>query len=175
MKLNEYINEYKILHKIKPNYGKSSEKIYNIVLSFITKNNIKTVIDYGCGKSRLLEIINNEVNIDYYKYDPAIEKYNQKPSKKYDLLICTDVLQHIPEEFLESSLEEIFKYASIFFIKIKCSSHSTLLPNGTPANCTIHKKNWWIKKFKKSFNNITEIDCVDKDSTILIMGGKYEL
>ena len=148
-----YIKQYEILHKQKPTYGMTSIKFYDDIEELIKKNNIKSILDYGCGKSKLIDRIMENYKVTTSKYDPAIEEYSNKPNSNYDLVICTDVLQHIPLFDLDKVLNNLKKYGELYFFHIRCTTYSTLLPNGEPANCTVHDQKWWKRKLNKYFEN----------------------
>jgi hypothetical protein len=166
--LKDYIEQYRILHKEKPQYGKTSVKFLGEILEIIDDYKIQEILDYGCGKSDLLDKLKEQRNIKIYKYDPAIEQYSRLPHVKINLLICTDVLQHIPIFDLSRVLKEISNYNSLCFFHIRCTFYHTLLPNGEPANVTVRSKKWWLQELGKYFNNI-KTTFSDKDSVSFLV------
>lgn len=162
------IEQYKLLYEQKPNYGASSQKIFNIVLQVINQYKPNTILDYGCGRSRLLDMISEQIDVNIFKYDPVFEMYSQLPKQKVDFVICTDVLQHVPEIELFDNLFEISQLGDRCFFKIKCSDHPTCLPSGEPTNCTVHDKQWWKNFLYKYYSSIEEIFCSDNSSVIFL-------
>ena len=100
---------------------------------FLVKFRVQSVVDVGCGDWELSKLI-NWGQIDYYGYDAAedvIEKNKQRHgnSKRMftacdaihselpwaDLLICKDVLQHLPNSFIHDFILQLkkFKYCLI--------------------------------------------------------------
>mgnify|MGYP002538745548 CR=1 FL=1 len=116
-----YIKQYEILHKQKSNYGMTSIKFYDDIEKLVKKNNIKSILDYGCGKSKLIDRIMENYKVTTCKYDPAIKEYSNKPNSNYDLVICTDVLQHIPLFDLDKVLNNLKEYGKLYFFHIRCS------------------------------------------------------
>lgn len=169
MEMNDHlIEQYKLLYEQKPSYGASSQKIFNIVLQVINQYKPNTILDYGCGRSRLLDMISEQIDVNIFKYDPVFEMYSQLPKQKVDFVICTDVLQHVPELELFDNLFEISQLGDKCFFKIKCSDHPTCLPNGEPTNCTVHDKQWWKNFLYKYYSSIEEIFCSDSSSVIFL-------
>lgn len=168
----DYIKQYELLYKIKKNYGKTSIKIYDMLKKIINDLNISSVLDYGCGKSKLLDLIKKNSKIKIFKYDPAIKKYSTLTKNKTDLVICTDVLQHVPLYDLDRVLKEIKSKGIYILFYIKCTNHKTKLPNGTYANCTVYDKKWWLEKLSTYFYNIKEIKISDLTSVCFIMKGE---
>lgn len=170
----DYINQYKILHKIKKNYGKTSLNLYDEIEKIINIITPTTILDYGCGKSKLVDYIKKNKNIKTYKYDPAIRKYSKLLKRDVDMIICTDVLQHVPLYDLDRVLNEITKKCKYCLFYIKCTNHSTILPNGNFANCTIHNKNWWKNKLNNYFKEIYEENINNDITSVFFVTKKGE-
>lgn len=168
----DYIKQYELLYKIKKNYGKTSIKLYDMLKKIINDLNILSVLDYGCGKSKLLDLIKKNKKIKIYRYDPAIKKYSKLTKNKTDLVICTDVLQHVPLYDLDRVLKEIKSKGIYILFYIKCTNHKTKLPNGTYANCTVYDKKWWLEKLSNYYDDIKEIKISDLTSVCFIMKGE---
>ena len=168
----DYIKQYKLLYKRKKNYGKTSIKLYDMLKKIINDLNISSVLDYGCGKSKLLDLIKKNSEIKIFKYDPAIKKYSKLTKNKTDLVICTDVLQHVPLYDLDRVLKEIKSKGIYILFYIKCTNHKTKLPNGTYANCTVYDKKWWLEKLSNYYDDIKEIKISDLTSVCFIMKGE---
>lgn len=165
---NEYIKQYELLHLQKPNYGMTSIQFYDYLVKIIKKYNVKSILDYGCGKSKLLDNIKEQQKIDIYKYDPAISEFSILPIKDIDFIICTDVLQHIPLYDLDRVLNEIKSYKCDCFFHIRCTAYHTVLPNGQLANCTVYPSEWWKKKLEDYFNNVKVVNENDLDTVSFI-------
>lgn len=168
----DYIKQYKLLYKRKKNYGKTSIKLYDMLKKIINDLNISSVLDYGCGKSKLLDLIKKNKKIKIYRYDPAIKKYSKLTKNKTDLVICTDVLQHVPLYDLDRVLKEIKSKGIYILFYIKCTNHKTKLPNKTYANCTVYDKKWWLEKLSNYYDDIKEIKISDLTSVCFIMKGE---
>ena len=168
----DYIKQYKLLYKRKKNYGKTSIKLYDMLKKIINDLNILSVLDYGCGKSKLLDLIKKNSKIKIFKYDPAIKKYSKLTKNKTDLVICTDVLQHVPLYDLDRVLKEIKSKGIYILFYIKCTNHKTKLPNKTYANCTVYDKKWWLEKLSNYYDDIKEIKISDLTSVCFIMKGE---
>ena len=168
----DYIKQYELLYKIKKNYGKTSIKLYDMLEKIINDLNILSVLDYGCGKSKLLDLIKKNKKIKIYRCDPAIKKYSKLTKNKTDLVICTDVLQHVPLYDLDRVLKEIKSKGIYILFYIKCTNHKTKLPNKTYANCTVYDKKWWLEKLSNYYDDIKEIKISDLTSVCFIMKGE---
>jgi hypothetical protein len=72
---------------------------------------VRTALDFGCGRSTLLSNILNSMNIECDYYDPIYHPDRLDHSKKYDLIVSTEVFEHLhqPKEvfaLLVSMLDE---------------------------------------------------------------------
>ena len=106
-----------------------NEEYIKFLKQFIDTNNIKKVIDLGCGDWQSSHLIYLNTNIEYYGYD-AYEKIIINNSKKYnqfifkhldilnnidviedtgDLCILKDILQHWTSEEIKYFLDKLVK------------------------------------------------------------------
>ena len=103
----ELINQYKQIHASKP-YGRSSElKLGYVQRELMHLPKVERVLDYGCGQSRLIDWLGKVNDTEAVRYDPAIPDYATKPTGKFDAAVCTDVLEHIPEEDVVDFLKNV--------------------------------------------------------------------
>ena len=126
-----YIKQYKILHSQQESYGSSSNIYFSEVCLMIDYLKPNSILGFGCGKGILANLISNKYsNIKVFKYDPAIEEYSTIPKEKIDFIINTDVLKHIPEQFLPEVLETISSLSSKVFFGLYHAPAAIILPNG---------------------------------------------
>lgn len=140
--------------------GKSTLIFAKLIKQIIAKNKILTMLDYGCGKGYFYENSFNKygiksdslrsywgINIDLY--DPCYKKNcNLNENKNYDLVICVDVLEHIPSIDIDWVLEKLLiKTKKYLFINVACHPAIALLPNGENAHVNINTPKWWHEKF----------------------------
>jgi len=69
----------------------------------------KTALDFGCGRSTLLASLLEEKGIECEYYDPLYHPENLNDSKKYELIVSTEVFEHLhqPKEVFHSLLERL--------------------------------------------------------------------
>jgi hypothetical protein len=121
-----------------------------------------TILDYGSGKGKQYDQLKIRTDadeegsvLDYWGidhvacYDPAFPPYNKLPQGTFDGVICTDVMEHCPEEDVPWIVEEIFDFATRFvFVNAACFPARKRLPNGENAHCTIRPPEWWEGLFR---------------------------
>src|SRR5688572_8095812 len=94
----EYLEQQRLLHG-DARYGTSSGRRVNDVLTLIEREKCETVLDYGCGKGQLRQRVGECVA----EYDPAVPGKDADPEPA-DLVVCSDVLEHIEPENLNDVL-----------------------------------------------------------------------
>ena len=152
----ELIKQYKLLHK-KKKYGSSSVQFINLIGIIIDELKPKYILDFGCGQSDLHKIIYESFGIFCDRYDPAIEGIDIIKRKNYDFIICTDVLEHIPESDIKDVLSFLKKLSNKVFFNIATREAVEILPNGQNAHCTVKKPVWWFYHIRKHFSDLTMI------------------
>tara|TARA_A200000113_G_C8797587_1_gene333000 strand:+ start:384 stop:959 length:576 start_codon:yes stop_codon:yes gene_type:complete len=176
----EVIKKYKVFHEngIKNQPGFSTFLGYSLtkwilkIQEIIKTNNCNSLLDFGCGKAFLYknkfkigdkEFTNlsdfwNLKNI--YLYDPGLEEYSDYPKGKYDGIICTDVVEHIPEDDVLNFIDELFKLSNKFiFVVIATMPASKYFDDGKNIHLALKDQEEWKKiflEFKKKYPNINQ-------------------
>lgn len=158
----KWVNEYKLLHKLDKKFGSSSHirlhELTRIIIQIIeiekNPDKIFRILDFGCGKSKLIENLidffaSSSFKFEFIKYDPAVEIYSLRPQGNFDLVINTDVLEHIHQQELDIILKDIRSFSKNCFINISTRLANTILPNGQNAHVTVKPCNWWFNLLKK--------------------------
>jgi 2-polyprenyl-3-methyl-5-hydroxy-6-metoxy-1,4-benzoquinol methylase len=156
------IDLYKELHKTNSEYGATGFNYCNLINFYLEhySNEIKTALDFGCGKGTLKQCIDFPID----EYDPAIEGKENISQNQYDLIITTDVLEHLYEneislvctEFMNLKPKRMLHFISTVEAK-------TILPDNTNAHKTVKHGEWWKNTISKytNFNiHMTQYDKV---------------
>ena len=129
------------LHKDIQGYGESSGKWVEAVIQLSSKYDCANILDYGCGKGLLKRGIGSKVN----EYDPALGKNDKFPC---DMVVCTDVMEHIEPEFLEDVLNDIEQLTKkVAFITVSTVPAKKFLSDGRNAHLIVEPPEWWLPKF----------------------------
>lgn len=129
----------------------------------IAATGAQVLLDYGSGKGRQYEPVpvKDEAGqtwagvLDYWGvdevvcYDPCYAPFAALPQGEFDGVVCTDVLEHCPEEDMSWIIAELFGYAARFvFANVACYPAEKRLPTGENAHCTIRAPAWWRAQFE---------------------------
>lgn len=149
---DQYLGLQADLHR-NPNYGMASLTFAPIVADLIRLSNSRTVSDYGAGKQRLLEGLQNEGinNVTYFPYDPVFPEYG--PPTPADVVCCIDVLEHVEPELLEAVLEELAEITvKLGFFSVHMGPAEKKLADGRNAHLIQRPSSWWLKRICEYFN-----------------------
>jgi hypothetical protein len=137
--------------------GKMLARHAPTIKEMIDRTAASTLLDYGAGKGasyrqKDLSIAGTVVPTlqEYWGldevvcYDPGYAPFSQLPNREFDVVISTDVLEHITEPDLPWVLDELFGYArKSVFATIACYPARKTLPDGRNAHCTVRSPDWW--------------------------------
>jgi len=120
--------------------------------ALIQSTNSKTLLDFGCGKGMQYtdKKVHENWNVDMpVLYDPAISEFAEMPVDTFDGVICTDVMEHIPECAIDESLDNVMSRAEKFvYFHISTRPAFATLLNGENSHVTIREHDWWIDKIQ---------------------------
>ena len=122
--------------------------------ALIQSTESRTLLDFGCGKGRQYtdKKVHENWNVEIpILYDPAIDEFAEMPDDIFDGVICTDVMEHIPEYVIDKTLDDIMSRAKrfVYFHISTRLAHAALL-NGENAHITIKDHDWWVEKIQDS-------------------------
>ena len=135
------------LHSRPKGYGGKGDKWASAVRSLITRFEATSVLDYGCGegalKKALRPMCDSTVRID--EYDVAIPgKDNVLNLTFADLVVCTDVLEHIEPDRLSTVLAHIRMLArKAVFAVIATRPSNKIMADGRNAHLIQESAEWW--------------------------------
>ena len=137
----EYREQQAQMHA-KGDYGVVGHQYANMVSGLWVQLGQPRVLDYGCGQCSLSQAL---PQVPFDLYDPAIERYAKEPEGEYELVVCTDVLEHIEPDLLSNVVQDIASHCSkMCFMQIATGPAKKFLPDGRNAHLTQERVAWWI-------------------------------
>jgi len=144
------------IHRETP-FGKRS-KIPCHLKGFIDSNVPKSILDFGCGKGRLLETLKeNYKNIQLFGYDPGNPIFDREITP-VDMIISTDVLEHIEPEHIADTIAMLGTKARFHYHLISCAPAKLILPDGRNAHLIQETPEWWRHQFENNGYTILSDD-----------------
>lgn len=145
----EYRNLNRKLHESRPDYGTSSQKWINLVRDICSKANSVDILDYGCGKSLLKRGLGDAYEVT--EYDPAVPGKDSIP-EPHDIVICTDVMEHIEPELLDNVLDDLKRVTKkVLFMTVATRPAVKTLEDGRNAHLIQKDYEWWRPKIEDRF------------------------
>jgi hypothetical protein len=133
------------LHKNK-DYGVASIHYAPIVSKFCNQYGVTELLDYGCGKARLMEHLEVDHKMSIQLYDPAIPQWSDEPEPA-EMVACIDVLEHVEPRKLDNVLDDLQRVTKqIGLFAISTRDAEKFLPDGRNAHLIVEPSSWWLPK-----------------------------
>ncbi len=122
------------------------------VLRFLTRRkDVKSVLDFGSGLGTLGEYVAVQQkagllrdDIEWTNYDPGILGIDRLPTRTFDCVLSTDLLEHIEPDRLNVTLDWMRAHAARSqFHHIDCNDNKQLLPDGRSVHLIVQPPQWW--------------------------------
>lgn len=153
--IEDFHTAYRVKHEKDALFcsGHSIRRYIEMIAGLCNGSNITTAIDYGCGKATL----HKECNLAYLfgwkrldLYDPGVARYSEKLTEPADLVMCVDVLEHIPEFAIDDVLKELESLTNkALFLVISTRPAKKHIAEGVNAHVTVQPEKWWNEKLSK--------------------------
>lgn len=135
-----------------------------MIKSLIDQFGVRSVLDYGAGKAKfytapMFPSTDSDQKVDLRTfwgvdeirlYDPGYEPLSTLPlGETFDAVICTDVMEHIPEEDMDWIIDELYGFANrVVYACIATYPAGKTFPNGENVHVTLKDAQWWAQKFE---------------------------
>jgi 2-polyprenyl-3-methyl-5-hydroxy-6-metoxy-1,4-benzoquinol methylase len=157
------------LHARPDGYGRSGAKNAEAVLDFASSTGSLSILDYGCGEGRLkAALVDRGWTGPVHEYDPCIPDLDAEPEPA-DLVVCTDVLEHIEPECLDNVLVHLRTVSvrhGYFLISTVVGGKS--LADGRNAHLIVQPSEWWEKKLRENGWRIRAMRTGHKDVIFML-------
>ncbi len=137
--LNVRMHEEKIL------FGMGGDKYSDLVKRLRESVKAESVLDYGCGKGNLAR----SLPFPIWEYDPAIPGKDNLP-RPADLVICTDVLEHIEEDKIGPVIDDLARCTKkILYAVIHTGPAAKSYADGRNTHLIQQGAKWWKERIGK--------------------------
>ena len=179
-----HIKASRELHENSQSYGPASsyfedssiKRLFGIpygIKKVNERSRIRSVLDFGAGRGGLVlalkKTLGNQISIT--GFDPGVKEFSDKPKRKFDVITCIDVLEHVDRYSIDGVLNEIKNLMAgfmIFVIDLMPAEKS--LADGRNAHILIAPPEYWASKINQAFDysicfNIGELENGEKFPT----------
>lgn len=157
--MNSLIEQYREMHRGGKHFPGFSIQahlpaIIELVEAFrTTHGRDPRMLDFGCGKGMqyLKRRIHEAWAVLPHCYDPAVQHLDEMPAGEFDIVLCVDVMEHVPEEEVDGVLEAIFgKLApnGLAFLAISTATSRKKLDDGRSVHVTVKPGEWWEERIR---------------------------
>ena len=151
---DSYKEQLQLLHGSKRNWGGGGAKNFgDEIRSYLIKRpKYTTVLDFGAGQRKLGKFVTDDLQrrsrakeIVWTDYDPGVVGIDRLPSGRFDLIVSSDVMEHIEPDMVEQTCEWLRDHATkAIYMHIATMPSGVILPYGRNAHLSCHKIAWWL-------------------------------
>ena len=146
----KYRDMQRVLHAAPRGYGGRGDKWAGVVVQIAQEYRATSILDYGCGQGSLMRTLRTLPLAGWAlaEYDPAIPGKDTLPDAA-DLVVCTDVLEHIEKKRLGAVLAHLRALAQrVLWVVVSTKASNKILPDGRNAHLIIKPAPWWKTRFR---------------------------
>lgn len=145
-----YLEQQKAMHVSPRGYGAKGARWVSTVLAVRDAYRAGSILDYGAGQGSLSRAIQLATGTGCREYDPAIQGKDDPPDFA-DLVVCTDVLEHIEPAYVDNVITHLRQLArKAVFVVISTRPANKDLPDGRNAHLIVEPNEWWDARMRKN-------------------------
>lgn len=164
----DYIGAYQEMHAARF-YGSSATELHlKTVAKVVDELQPHSILDFGCGRSDLVAHFWLDGARRIERYDPAIPALKRMPLGRVDLVLCCDVMEHIPLASVADVLEQVKAKGDRALFTISLKLARARLPDGRNAHCTLLTRDEWLRVISGVFGSAKTLQS-SHDHEIVVM------
>lgn len=156
MAIDSLVPDYQALAKVADgNFaGVSVLQHMKSIRRLVEETDSRTMLDFGCGRGEAYKSphkLHHQIGLPRAAvtlYDPAFMPTATLPKGQFDLVVCSDVLEHVPEHEVEEFVARLLGYAKkAVWASVCCRPAKKFFTDGRNLHVTVKSFEWWSAKF----------------------------
>lgn len=151
---------YRTMHTTHIGYRNFNHGLYRLKQwSHILSQPPASILEVGCGNGRLCRLLSfwgyDVTGLDLVRGDYDRQMYDfiehdmctghlPFKDKTFDYCVSFDVLEHIPEKWIDETIWDMFRVARTIILGISCRKKGQAL-----LHPTVHPPEWWSEKLNR--------------------------
>lgn len=173
--VDRHIEAYAQIHATRF-YGSSASELHlDLVTDVVHQIAPRSILDFGCGRSDLVAHFYHDGRRKIARYDPAIPRFKELPAGRFDLVLCCDVLEHIPMAALDNLFDLIKTKTHLALFTISMKPAKARMPDGSNAHCTLLTSSEWHRWLKDAFGEIEVLPSMAEHECNVLAGSKRKV
>ena len=150
------VDSYAELHRQRQ-YGNTAIRMRRFVEPWVQIDQPVSIIDYGAGQGRFVDIIDVPSLEVRHRYDPAIPDIATLRQDAYDFAVCIDVMEHLEPDEVAPVLDHIASLSGRAVFIVDTGLARARLPDGRNAHTTVRPAPWWRTEIARAFGEAVPI------------------
>jgi len=169
---HDHVAAYSEMHATRF-YGSSATELHLATAArVVSELRPASILDFGCGRSDLVAHFWRDGERRIERYDPAIPKLKRMPPGRFDLVLCCDVLEHIPMAAVDRVLSEVKSKGDRAFFSISTKLARAKMPDGSNAHCTLLTAKEWKRWIGDVFGKASTLPTEHEHEVLVLAGPK---
>lgn len=173
----EYARLQKELHA-GGHYGTTGKQyiptIFHAISQLAKRLGVVRVLDYGSSSGDTMKAVREHLvvppGVSDRCYDPFVDEFSKEPEPA-DLVICTDVMEHVEPECTFAVLDHLASLTKrIIFFSISLQKANKTLSDGRNAHINIRSAEFWLREINSRF--IMSEAKIGNDSEVVLAVGQ---
>lgn len=134
--------------------GRSVLQYAGQIAKLVKLYDVQSMLDYGCGggdQYKTPASFHQQIGLKRKSvalYDPSFKGHDKLPDRRFDMVVCSDVLEHIPEDSVDALVDSLFNHANkVVWASVCCRPAKKFFADGTNLHITLKALDWWAEKF----------------------------
>lgn len=169
---HDHILAYQEMHAARF-YGSSATELHLAAIANVVRDlKPASILDWGCGRSDLVAHFWRDGERRIERYDPAIPALKKTPMGRFDLVLCCDVMEHVPMTSVDRVFSEIKEKGDRVVFTISTKLARAKLPDGRNAHVTLLDAGEWRRWIDDVFGKVKTLPSTLEHELVILAGAK---